>query len=181
MIRRFAVLLSVLLLGACAAPVRNEDAAHYRVPRHSLITLNQPLTVPEGQTRVFLQHGKVVAKGKLDQYRSHCDFEVRGVSDGSQVIEPDTFDVTRVSVGDDFVVSREPVVYAALVIFNDANQPSQISPYVHHWLSSTKQPQVMRLTCHGGFDYPGIAEYPSIKQIKQALGAVATLSLATAP
>ena len=179
MLRRFSLLVPALLLAACAAPVRDADAPYYRVPINSLVTLNQALTVPAGQARVFLQHGKVVAKGKLDQYRPHCDFEVRMVSDGSERIEPDSFNVTRVEVGDDFVVSRATQVYAALVVINDANQPSMISPYVHHWLSSAHQPQVMRLTCHGGFDYPGIAQYPTVNEIRESLGTAATLSLAT--
>ncbi len=179
MLRKFSLLVPVVLLAACTASVRDVDAPYYRVPVNSLVTLTQALTVPAGKTRVFLQHGKVVAIGKLDQYRPHCDFEVRMVSDGNRRIEPDSFNVTRVEVGDDFVVSRAPRVYAALVIVNDSDQPSMISPYVHHWLSSAKQPQVMRLTCHGGFDYPGMAQYPTVNEIRESLGTVATLSLAT--
>ena len=52
-----------------------------------------------------------------------------------------------------------------------------ISRFVRHKLYSDTQPEVMRFTCHGGFDEPWQAETPSINDIRQVLGKLVTLEL----
>jgi hypothetical protein len=48
---------------------------------------------------------------------------------------------------------------------------------VHLWFGSDIQPDVMRMTCRGGFDDPWRAELPSIDEMRAALGAYAGLTL----
>jgi len=47
----------------------------------------------------------------------------------------------------------------------------------HLWLASAEQPDVRRLTCVGVDSVPFTARPPSIDQIRDALGTVATLHL----
>lgn len=182
MMPKLSVIVAMMLvLTACQqTPVRDEASSLSRVGVGSTFVLNESLIVPVGHARVFLQGGEVVAKIQLDRYRPHCNFEVRSVSDGTLRIEPDTFLVTEVEEDEVEIVSRpSPQRYAALGADSDtgAGGVSMISLFVTHWLYSERQPQVMRLTCHGGFDMPFYARTPSIEEIRRALGKTVTLNL----
>jgi hypothetical protein len=171
-----------LLLAACQmAAVRDENSPHSRLALGSTITLHQTLNVPAGHSRVFLQFGEVVAKIKLDQYQPHCDFEVRSVSKGEETIRPDTFTVTKVMEDEEEVVGRQsPQHYASLdsdLSLGGGEMLPMVSRFVRHTLYSVSQPQVMRLTCHGGFDDPWEVKTPSVSEIRRVLGAIATVTL----
>lgn len=171
----------VLLLAACQqAPVRDETSHLSRVGLGSTFVLHERLIVPTGYARVFLQGGKVVAKTQLNRYRPHCNFEIRSVSDGTLGIDPDTFLVTGVEEYEEEIVSRpQPLRVAALAGGdNDVGDSiSMIARFVRHWLYAERQPEVMRLTCHGGFDFPLDARTPSVAEIRHALGRHVTLNL----
>jgi len=179
--KSLAFVVLVLFITACQqAPVRDEDSQWMRVTPGSSIVLHQMLTVPKGQARVFLQAGKVVVKTRLNQYHPHCNFEVRSVSDGNLRIEPASFLVTDVATGEEEVVMGPSVLRPAVqrVSFETADDSNMISLYVRHRLHSPHQPQVMRLTCHGGFAEPNEADYPSVSDVRRALGNIATVQLA---
>lgn len=174
------LVVAALLLAACQqAPLRDEASHRSRVGVGSTFVLHESLIVPAGHARVFFQDGKVVAKAQLDRYRPHCNIEVRTVSDGSSRIEPDTFLVTGVEEYEEEIVARpQHLRYAGLSMSDgDGAMISKIARFVRHWLYSERQPGVMRLTCHGGFDYPLDALTPSITEIRQALGERVTLNL----
>jgi hypothetical protein len=158
--------------------VRDEDSPLMRIAPGSTITLHEALTVPAGHARVFMQNGKVRAKTRLDRYRPHCNFEVRSVSDGSLRIEPDTFVVTKIIEDEEEVVSRQQPLRLAGWEMTGGDALPMVTRLVRHRLHSQRQPQVMRLTCHGGFDDPWEVDYPSISEIRRALGERATLKLA---
>jgi hypothetical protein len=48
---------------------------------------------------------------------------------------------------------------------------------VHLWFGSDTQPDVMRLTCRGGFDDPWRAQPPSIDEMRVVLGDYARIEL----
>ncbi len=169
----------VALLTACAVPVvKDEGSSASRVGVGSRFVLHQSLTVPDGQARVFIQGGRVMGKIELNQYLPHCNFEVEQLSDGNTTIEPDTFNVTGVATGWDRVVAAEfPLRLAADTERYEYRSHSPLSRTVRHRLHSPRQPGVMSLTCHGGFDEPALAEYPSVRAIRQALGELVSLEL----
>jgi hypothetical protein len=169
----------LILFGCQQAPVYDETSPYSRIPVGSRIVLQEALEVPKGHTRVFLQHGKTLAKHQLNQYYPHCNFEVRAVSDGSTRIKPDTFFVTAVAEGEEMVVKREsPFRHVGLGMFDDSQ--SMITRLVHYRLGSESQPAVTRLTCHGGFAEPYEADYPGIGDVRDALGKLASVGLAVA-
>ncbi|MCW9089119.1 MAG: hypothetical protein OQK54_06280 [Gammaproteobacteria bacterium] len=173
------VLLGILLAGCQQTPVRDEGSNRSRITVGSTLTLNKPLVVPAGHARVFLQYGKVREKVRLKRYQPHCNFEITVVSDGTQRIEPGEFVVTDLSMDEEEVVRRSgPLRYAALQLSDDGDMAPQIALLIHHKLHAEGQPQVMRLTCHGGFADPWQAEYPSVSAIREALGEWVTLELA---
>lgn len=172
------VAVTLMLVACQQGPVRDETSYRSRVGIGSTFVLNESLMVPSGYARVFIQGGNVVAKARLNRYQPHCNFEIRTVSNGSSRIEPDTFLVTGVEEDEEEIVSRpEPLRYAAVGDNGNEGGANLIARFVRHWLYSERQPEVMRLTCHGGFDMPFYAQTPSIAEIRDALGKQVTLNL----
>lgn len=180
--KRILLVISSVLLAACQVePVRDEQSPRSRLSVASAITLHQELPVPAGHSRVFLQFGEVVAKVKLDQYQPHCNFEVRAVSRGEGRLLPDTFTVTKVMEDEEEVVlGPTPLRRAALRYSSDDMATMVVTRFVRHTLYSASQPQVVRLTCHGGFDEPWQVKTPSVSEIRRALGDIATVRLVSA-
>lgn len=172
--------LIVMLVTACQqAPVRDEDSPLSRIAVGSTVVLNETLKVPPGHARVFVQNGLVKAKVELDRYRPHCNFEVRDVSEGDIQIEPDRFVVTALIEDEEEVVhKRGPTQYAGLEIGGGMDSFTLTSRFVRHRLHSERQPDVMWLTCHGGYADPFDVDYPGISNIRKALGKWVTLELA---
>ena len=103
--KRLMAFSLLLLTTACQqTQVRDEMSPYSRIPVGGSITVERKLVVPAGHSRVFIQHGKVVAKTKMDQYRPHCNFEIRRVSSGSDFIAPDTFMVTSIRADEESIV-----------------------------------------------------------------------------
>ncbi|MEN8169159.1 MAG: hypothetical protein ABFS08_02955 [Pseudomonadota bacterium] len=174
-----SLVATVLLLSACQhATVRDAESPRSRVSVGSSFTLHTALIVPVGHARVFLQGGVVVAKGEVDLYRPHCNVEVRSVSAGDSHIEPDTFVVTVVVEDEEDIVDwKESPRYASLLATADDSVVITITRFVRHTLQSERQPEVMHITCHGGFAEPWQVDYPSISDIRQVLGKLITLKL----
>jgi hypothetical protein len=171
------VVVAMMLTGCQQIPVQDEASEFSRIVPGSYIVLHQNLTVPEGHARVFVQKGKVRAMGRLNQYYPHCDFEVRKVSDGTMQVLAGRFLVTHLAVGEERVVQRSQGFYRAALTMSGDYLPAMVAPYVHHQLHSDSQPQVMRLTCHSGFTELNDAVYPSVRDIRKALGSIASVEI----
>jgi hypothetical protein len=172
------LVLSVIALTSCAGQAVNKEVPD-RLLVGTTVVLQQDLAVPAGHARVFLQQGRVVEKHRLDPGLPHCNFEQRTLSDGTAVIKADRFKVTAVSVGEDMVVQRDcdSMLPVGLREAGGSDCVDKVNRYINHQLFSPSQPQVMRLTCHGGFEVPGRAQLPGLPDIRTALGGVATLEL----
>jgi hypothetical protein len=165
-----------LLLAACGYnQAYDGHTPYYGISEGSQVELRQALTLLPGRARAFLQRGALVS-GRLDQYHPHCNFEVRTLSDEARSIAPDSFVVVRLQLGFTEVVSLEPVRLAMLntSAWYPADGPL-ISRYVHLYLASKRQPDVLRLTCHGAFDFMPEAQWPTVEEMQEALGGIAEL------
>ncbi|OOG24213.1 hypothetical protein B1C78_09235 [Thioalkalivibrio denitrificans] len=179
MARIAGVALIVLALTACApVTVKDEQSPYSRIATGSTITLQQPIDIPRHAARVFIQDGRVVSKTRMNIYYPHCNFEVRTLSDGTARIEPDAFLVTGFRLGYVTVVRRAAPLQVAstflMLADEDDGGPPPISRFVHYQLGSERQPDVMRLTCHGGFADEWEARYPSVAEIRQVLDGIAS-------
>ncbi len=176
--RVLIVLWFVLLLSGCGTGAVHDPASrYYRIPVGTQIKLHQPLSVPGGRTRLFLQRG-VVLGGGLDQYHPSCNFELYTLSEQVRVIEPDVFMVVRVQRGFEEVVSLGGIKLATVGYYPfDWFDAPMVSRFYHFYLGSDRQPDVLRLTCHGAFDEMPRADLPTLAEIHEALGAVATIHL----
>lgn len=166
----------VVGLSACQfAPVTDDSSPRSRLAPGSLLVLHEPLVVPVGHARVFLQAGAVVSKRQLDTGLPHCNFELTTLSDAPQVIRPGRFTITAVHWDEEWVVHYGPPGWRYTDSDGADNAAPLITRLLHHRLAAAQQPELMRLTCHGGFDDPWYAQFPSVRQIRQALGEWVTI------
>lgn len=157
-----AVLLPIGLLG-CQAPLVRDTAPAREV------NLERPLAVAEDTARVFIQSGKVLSHYSVNAFKAHCNFEVRELGNNGVEIEPDQFRITRVQRLEEQVVFLTPVRVATI---GDGGPPF-VKEGFHLWLQSVRQPEVIRLSCHGARDERGLARPPTTEEIDEALGSVA--------
>jgi hypothetical protein len=163
-------LFALASLSACQSlPVTDETSPHSRIAVGSTVVLQQPLTVPVGHTRVFLQDGELREKHRLRIYYPHCNFELRTLSDAPQIIRPGRFVVTGLSWNEELVVEYRQGGMQRVSDAGDDYAPP-INRLLHHRLAAPAQPELMRLTCHGGFADAWQASFPSVSEIRHALG-----------
>jgi hypothetical protein len=173
-------LLSIgLLLGGCeggGSTVREAAAAdRYVNLAGGTVTLHQALPVKAGEARVFLQHGEVA--GKAGFYAPQCNFEIDSVQHGDVSIKPDVFKILRVQhVMEEVVQAHLPLKVASLTLagMDDAGIAQYFEGY-HFWLESPKQPQVRRMSCYGVHAEPGVLQPPTLKEIRETLGNIASI------
>lgn len=175
-------LFATVFLVACqTAPVTDEKSTHSRLPAGTLLVLHQAITVPDGHARVFMQNGKIRAKHKLDMYYPHCNFEIERVSDGSIQIAPGEFTITHLSLNEEMVVQGVTPPKNGLIKVSSVDgmdTVTLINRLIHHWLDAPAQPDLRRLTCHGGFAEVWNASYPSVYSIRHSLGEMAEFKTA---
>lgn len=183
MFRTALLIATSLMLFGCS---------HFASPRHSDIqpgatfVLQTPIEISAGHTRRFIQQGELTTRSGFDRSLQHCRLEVRELSEQTQIVTPDRFEVTRVRYDSERIAQTMPVMLASnlsigiglnfgtqLGFNNDA--PPEIMELVEFRLHSDKQPNVMRLVCASSLsdghpiDYPH-NQRPNLKQIKLILG-----------
>jgi len=176
--RHLLFLLALLLAGCSQSYLVNDDPAYpYNLPPvGSRIVLKKPLTVPGGETRIFLQGGEMMKKSEFDRYKPSCSFELRKLADNPRTIEPDSFITTQVQRLTQEVVQRRGSATGLLKVGLDESSGNPIVTLGYHlWLGSDKQPDVMRMTCRGAFDDLSRAYPPSLDEVKKSLGNYAEL------
>ena len=148
------ILTAVVLLAGCQTPgSTNPDSIWYELPAGSKLVLNQDLEIPAGQAHVMLQNGTPAsAAGELDVA---CRFEVEKL--GPRTISPDTFLITSVSSGRQWV-----------------NQPSTMRFYKVLRLQPERETGILPMTCQYT-DWPRMGKPVTIEEIREALGNVFTL------
>ena len=173
--------LAALTLSACALLEVEPDTASpfYVVPEGSVLEIHQPLTIRAGTTRVWLQRGR--AGAGQDWWHPACNLEVNTLDrERDQTIAPGRFEVVRVQPTQYTQLQTPPAVAMPVAVrAGDYNGGGVTWTWLgqYLWLSSAEQPDVRRLTCVGVYSRPFEARQPSIDQIREALGTVATLHL----
>jgi hypothetical protein len=151
-----------------------EDDYRYSVPVGSKLTLNQEIAIPPDRASIFFQYGKIVPPAVLDQWKPNCKLELRKVSPKGQIIKPDEFIITKSRLDSD--ASWAPIYVADIGIRSGAGTSPSNYGY-HFFLKSNVQSQVRFLTCAQWW-LPTDARYPTIREIRTALGDIFTLQLA---
>ncbi|BAV34871.1 hypothetical protein SCL_2594 [Sulfuricaulis limicola] len=176
--------LLTVLLASCqtAAYEGNENSPFYSVPAGSALMLTRSLTIPAEQVAVFLQGGEVVASDRINQYYPHCKFELQQRRDTAQTVQPDGFEITKVTQEIGHSVALDGLRLAGVSVGIGINIGSRgDGASLQTWstrmtLRSARQPGVFRLSC-GQTALPHEGRHVSINEMRKALGAVFLLKL----
>ncbi|PLY16853.1 MAG: hypothetical protein C0631_01745 [Sedimenticola sp.] len=171
----------LLLITACAAPGYRTGLYSGHLPVGSLVEVLEELPLRTEHSRVFLQDGEVVKLGNLNRFTTHCNFELRQLAAIGTAIRPDRLIITGTEIGDERVVGSGRVMLASRYLtgwhWNNEGGPPTVTRFYHYTLDSVRQPDVMRLTCHGGeADLPD-ARLPTLPEIRNALGSKVRIHL----
>jgi hypothetical protein len=171
-------LLALLLTGCQFPPQHGGNSTTFNVPGGSTLTLNQALTIPPHSLKIYIQNGRL-GFGP-NEYYPFCKFELRQLKDTSQVVQPGAFEIyqTRRASGLMAGIPRRTRL-AGLESFDiEDGKPSPVLYSIQLFLRSATQPDVYKLSC-GHLQDPGFtARYPSLQEIREALGNVFTLQVA---
>lgn len=184
--KQIIILTSIFMLtGLSGYPVMAYDSgpSQYGIAEGSSVTLHVPLTIEARGHQVFIQGGEIKKEktysysSAYNEYYPFCYFEINSPSNEVQTILPGEFVITRVTTGETEIVQSTSTQVASL-LYLAGGTPSQIVEILIMELRSTSQPNVEQLVCADGFNDPGEVVMPTLKQIRDTLGQVATLKLA---
>ncbi len=179
----FKVLLTMVLaaaLSGCASLMGPADPASpfFAVPVGSVLVLHEPVQIPPERTRVWFQGGQ--ATYGRNWYEPACNLEVNLLDrQNAQTVEPGRFTVRRVQqmmeMTDLAPMGRPATAMRAASV--DGDGMSYLWLGFHLWLENPDQPNVLRLTCMGEYAAAWEVVPPSVNEIREALGEVASLEL----
>ena len=157
-----------LLVAACAprTPIKPPVDPGFRVQVNKQFN-----DLPNG-TRLQFQGGQVIAQGNLDKWTTYCRLHVYNPNhkaDYVTSVSPGSFEVSRVRVL--FQSSDYPpgASYAALN-WNVRELPAYYVYMVLMRLTSPDQADAKSLNCFKKWSTPRANQYPTLPEIRQALG-----------
>lgn len=160
-----AAALALCLIGVAEAGPRRLPAAGTR------IQLNEPLRVPAGTARVFIQFGKVRPHRELNTYETYCKFFVpRSRTELAEPyqIEADEFTVTKAQRGRDEFADASGA-------FRKVRDGTTTTLVVRMKIRSERQPMVAEFIC-ARFGSNNFYDYPTVAEMKSTLGGLVTLT-----
>jgi len=179
--RNTFILLLLGALAACSSRPYPVSSPYYTIPAGSKLVLKQALTIPANTGRVYIQYGKVVSPKLKDDFYANCWFLSWNVRDTAQVIEPDSFLITR-SDQLEGIVSRTPDWQFAMrdvsYVLNHSNDggPMALVYSTEMYIHSDKQPDIRRFVCSHWEDPIG-ARHLTVAEMQKALGDIAEIQL----
>jgi hypothetical protein len=178
-LRRAAAPALAALLTACTTNIPKDSASpYYQVAAGSTLQLHRQVEIPPGRTRVFLQHGALT--GSFDHYAPNCNLEVDRLDySQAQFIAAGDYRIRRVQPSTEEVVHSRRTLLASLDLAGNDGDDGNAMIYqgYHLWLDDPAG-NLLRLSCRGAYADPMDARPPSIDEMRQALGNIASLVLA---
>lgn len=163
--------LGVLGLSACQSTGVNTGYFSNPVSEGTELELVEPLQVPAGLARVYLQGGEMRRYGEIDQYQPFCFFLMRDPAPLGRDIQPAVFVVRSVNLREQDVRIATPVRLAYQGLSWNSDGPGVIAFETHMLLNTTDdQSSPERLVCSGAFAPPAEATPIRLAQMRQALG-----------
>jgi hypothetical protein len=186
----FAAAAASSLIAGCA-PISVSDVAsqYYQLPANTTVVVRQTIVIPPGTAHVTLQDGRIVTIDHLRRYEPFCEFEVNDVVESEQQVRPGRFAAARIIRQQLLGAERQQMLLAANTVTENANDNGigtmllaeldvpLVLNEVHLRLHSAEQPNVRELRCAGGWAFPSTVSYPTLAEMKLALGALISIEI----
>jgi hypothetical protein len=164
--------------------IRDTEKQEFVPMERGVLELHREVVIPAQRTRVFFQDGRL--SYGINEFYPHCELRVRDISEQTQTVHADRFSIERVFGSVDEIASSDGIqlagsVGATLVLGGGANgngNGEMRLMYTYFMaLHSDQQPHVTYFVCGGAFEEPALADYPTLQDIRAAVGEYATLIL----
>ena len=185
-----------LAFSALGSALLTLSACSLTPPKHMMdiqagetFELKQAVAIKAQSARVYIQNGEITGAG-FNRYEPHCRIEIRELSEQKSTIQTENFKISSVRIGEEAVAANAFSQHYAMLGFgistafaNDSDNDSarvETMDYVHLYLQSDKQPNVLRLTCAGSLsngdpmDEPR-SHRPQRDKINQILGQIGAI------
>ena len=181
MIRPLLVILSLLLsLTACQSggPARSESTLFAQLAGGQFI-LHRDVSIPPGRVRVIFQQG--IADQGASEFQPRCELEVSDILETPQTIPAGSYRIGKVRGMQRYV--RRP---SEKIMLAAAGEPTRLVDdssdewYMHTYimqLLGEPQEDAPILACGGAYNFAFYARYPTLEEMREALGDYATLTL----
>ena len=179
--KRFVLPGLCILLSSCAAtPVETKMSFFSDIPVGSILSVNQPLTIPANEVRASLQFSKQLRMQELDKWEPYCQLVVGTLIREEKHIPAIDFRITRV-VRDEEPFTRLKKSKRLMVASADENLAFLYSGNSYTWLIKTymylesdEYPDIYRMVCGQVWDgYTSRRLYMS--EFKEAVGDLITI------
>lgn len=177
------LILLVLALTGCQTTAEFPvTSPYFQIPIGSRLVLNQAIEIPPNAATVRLQFGKIVSRFHTQEFEPVCVFESKIVGKTAQLIAPDSFEIIRVRQ-DSSAISAQAAPSSGLIKAfwrSDDGGGSRQYYKTEMSLRSTKQPQILFMTCQQAWEPGGSLDLRplTVAEIRQALGDYFSLRLA---
>lgn len=175
--RQLLLLFLSLPLLACQLTAGKNDASLELPPPNSRLVLNRALTILPATAHVAMQGGRVTSGNDINRYHPYCRLEVQNVAEVPQTVNPGEFVIRRAYQESNTVQAGGLRYTAGRIGFFDGS-PSYLIFRTVFVLSSPQQPEVRWMVCEQWGD-PVMGRNLTLKEIRNALGEILTLSLAS--
>ena len=180
--QRYLVIALAVLLSGCQAyyekhVLGNEKSPVFQVPVDSTFTLHRALTVSPHRKRVYFQNATIVRRQDVNEYHTYCGLELHTEKGITQRVNPDKFVVRKVYQDHIFYVAQGERLHVAQR--DNSNGEGYRAVAMVMELLSQQQPDVVKMLCVE-WGMPQDIAYITIARIRQILGDILTLDLATA-
>jgi hypothetical protein len=144
------------------------------------IEVKQHIRIPAGLARIYVQYGKPLGYGAMNQYAPFCYFLMREPLPVVQTIRPGRLRVESVSLNETEVNRVVPARMAALAVSAGGDGRGVIAMQSYMRVRAEGQPDVYALVCSGAFAAPAEAKPIRLNELRQALGPLADVRVAAA-
>lgn len=174
------LVLMALLLAACGTGLQLTAGNDLfdRLPGSEFV-LHADLVIPPGQIRASFQGGERV--NGAGEYEPRCELEVRDFAEQAQIIHAGSYGIVLVRGLDRYVVRpHENIQLAAaevLQLASDGGDSQWFMRTYHMKLRSDVYPDAPVLVCGGAYNYAFYVRYPSLQEMRAALGGYADIRL----
>lgn len=172
-IRGIVAVIGIAIVSGCGTSLKTSNVRPSVSPT-AIVQVNQRLEIPSGKKHVYIQDGVVIALRNKDEWSTYCSLLVQqknATGETKPSISPGQFEIVKVIEYEDYTGTQRTYV-ASLGWFFDVSskRPVNVVFGVEIRLKSAEQPGVRSLTCEKRSDSYSLYDYPTLAEIKTALG-----------
>ena len=179
MTRSLLLLIPALLLTACQSMLPKDGNVLFRKLPGGTFVLHREVVIAPGLAHITFQDG--AAAYGASEFHPRCELEVKFIMDTPQTIPAGSYRIGAVR-GLQRYVNRPP---GGIRLANAGDTLQLADSGTDEWLMHTYWMQLLRdeqedtpnLICGGAYGFPYYAHYPTLQEIRDSLGNLATLTL----